>query len=146
MLGQTDWRRWPWYSSQKNLRYAEPRRWWLTRSDSRRRHDSCPVTHRKRPRVKRSRHGWTWGHCFALSPHPLAGDVAERPSPGCTPFTVVVPCLRTSYHVVASRSDCPVTAVAHHPVTATVDRRDDSPLSRPPAQFLQIGRHHWWTL
>jgi hypothetical protein len=58
-----------------------------------------------------------------------AGDVAERPSPGCTPFTAIAPRLRTSYHVVASRSDCPVTAVTHYPVTATVDRHDDSPLS-----------------
>jgi hypothetical protein len=58
-----------------------------------------------------------------------AGDVAERPSPGCTPFTAIAPRLRTSYHVVASRSDCPLTAVTHYPVTATVDRHDDSPLS-----------------
>jgi hypothetical protein len=29
-----------------------------------------------------------------------------------------------------------VTAVAHHPVTATVDRRDDSPLSLGPQRDL----------
>jgi hypothetical protein len=58
-----------------------------------------------------------------------ASDVAERPSLGCTPFTAIVPRLRTSCHVVASRSDCPVIVVAHYLVTATVDRHDDSPLS-----------------
>jgi len=48
--------------------------------------------------------------------------------------------LQTSYHVVASRSDCPGTAVAHHPVTATVDRRDDSPLSLDRQRdFFKLG-------
>jgi hypothetical protein len=58
---------------------------------------------------------------------------------GCMVFVVaaaaypVAPCLRMSYHVVASRGDYPVTTVAHYPVTATVDRRSDStPL---------LGRH-----
>jgi hypothetical protein len=69
------------------------------------------------------------GHCG----RPVVVPTCRRR--GCMVFAMaaavhsVAARLRMSYHVVASRGDYPVTVVAHYPVTATVVRVSDFPLS-----------------
>jgi hypothetical protein len=62
------------------------------RSDLRRRRDSCPLRGGLRSVVERSSLWMSLEHCSARVPYPLAGDMAERPSPRCTLFTVIAPC------------------------------------------------------
>jgi hypothetical protein len=91
-----------------------------------------------RSTVKRSSPWMSLGHCG----RPIAVPTCRRC--GCMVFAMaaavhsVAPRLRMSYHIVASRGDYPVTVVAHYPVTATVVRVSDFPLS-PVARVSSLN-------